>query len=73
MSGGELDYGHRKLEDLAELLTEKMNRTGHSLEVGQKLMTLLSDLRVMVWRVRAADWYLSGDDSEATFLNEVQP
>lgn len=69
MSGGALNHGYWRVEELAEDLQSELRIQGESLSpmVRARLEHLVAEAQVLALKARAAEWLLSGDTGEDTF------
>lgn len=84
MSGGSLDYAYRHLENLAEEISEKLkNKEVHSRfrnelskieqrKILAEIDKLITDLNSVAKRSKNLEWWLSGDDGDRTYFNEIK-
>lgn len=75
VSGGHFDYAYSRVRRFAEQLVLELARGDHrelTTETLLALSTIAQEAERTAVAMRAAEWLLSGDTSERTFLHEVR-
>lgn len=68
MSGGAFDYKQHAITDIADTMEEELRHENMSEAAKGVFREIISHLRLANIMAHRADWFLSGDDSEESFL-----
>lgn len=71
MSGGAFDYKQNCLGDIADMIHDHVNMNEYSPEAKFYLEETIRCLMLCQIMVTRADWFMSGDDSEKTYLERL--
>jgi hypothetical protein len=72
MSGGHFDYKQYNINYIIDAIESELNKDIYSKVVQNKMKEAIKYLNIASTYSQRLDWFLSGDDSEETFLKRLE-